>query len=72
MFALFLIFIFGCSLICILLFLSCDELSEYTKTVRSLIILLDKKGYCPQQILTILSLYDSEFFEAKSTKSLYP
>ena len=58
---------------CFIAFFACiapifmfDSFSEYRKSVKTLIMLLDKKGYYPQQILNILSFYDSEFFEAKS------
>ena len=47
-----------------------DSFSEYRKSVRTLIMLLDKKGYYPQQILNILSFYDSEFFEPKSSEPI--
>ena len=41
-----------------------DTLSEYKKNIRALIILLDQKGYCPQQMENILSFYDSGFLDS--------
>ena len=47
-----------------------DSFEEYRKTVKNLIVLLDKKGYYPQQILNVLSFYDSEFFIGKTSEPI--
>lgn len=60
----------GCFLACILPVFVCDFFEEYRQSIRSVIILLDKKGYAPQQILSILSFYNSQFLQFRSSESL--
>jgi len=42
---------------------SSKSLKMNRRAVKKLIVLLDKKGYCPEQILNVLSFYDSGFID---------
>lgn len=50
--------LFGIPLAYIVSVLIFNDLKEYRENLRSIVLYLDEKGHCPEQIIKILSLYE--------------